>query len=217
MHLELRQKNISPYIIDGHIDISHLSYADDILLLADNLSSMERAFEALQASLSNIGLAIEPSKTEFMIVNQNEKTHSESLKVGSITLPKSDSLKYLGAHFGSSIRATRTLVINELKKKLRKTYGLLAKVKGQFDKYTLGKLYNSMFAPHVFFLTPFWKLFSSTEKKQIRVQFYQFAKFFIGIPLWFRNSYICKKYHVFDISEKMEELSARFENRCKKI
>jgi hypothetical protein len=120
------------------------------------------------------------------------KRRSESFKVGSITLPKSDSLKYLGAHFGSSITATRTLVINELKKKLRKTYGLLAKVKGQFGKYTLGK-YNSMFAPHVFFLNPFWKLFSLTEKKEIRVQFYRFAKYFIVIPLWFRNSYICKK------------------------
>jgi hypothetical protein len=72
--LRTATRNIPPYIIDGHIDNSHLSYADDILLLADKLSSMERAFEALQASLSTIGLAIEPSKTEFMIENQNEKT-----------------------------------------------------------------------------------------------------------------------------------------------
>ena len=68
--LRTATRNIPPYIIDGHIDISHLSYADDILLLADNLSSMERAFEALQASLSNISLAIEQSKIEFMIVTQ---------------------------------------------------------------------------------------------------------------------------------------------------
>ena len=49
-----------PYVIDSHIDNSHLSYADDILLLPVNLSSMKRAVKDLQDSLSKIGLSIKP-------------------------------------------------------------------------------------------------------------------------------------------------------------
>ena len=65
-----------------------------------------------------------------MIVNPCEKVQLESLKLSSIYVPRSDSIRYLGTPFDSSIRATCALVINELKKKLRKTYGMLKKLKG---------------------------------------------------------------------------------------
>ena len=60
-------------------------------------------------------------------------------------------------HLELGIRSTRQLIIFSLKEKLRKSYILLTKVKGQFDKKVHGWLYNAYFAPHVLFLAARFK------------------------------------------------------------
>ena len=84
-----------------------------------------------------------------------------------------DSINYPGLPFGPSTRATRDLVLSSVLEKLRKTYALLVRVKGHFDKQALAIIYNSMFAPHVFFIVPFLKFWSKSDKKRIRVYFFR--------------------------------------------
>ena len=81
--------------------------------------------------------------------------------------------------FGPTIKATRELVLSSVLGKLRKTYGLLVRVKGRFDKQTLAIIYNSMFAPHVFFILQLLKLLSKSDKKHIRVYFSGFLNIFV--------------------------------------
>ena len=163
--------------------------------LSDDLQGLQKAVDSVCAALNGIGLSVATSKTELLVFGSgSQQSPNAAIQVGPTTVFASSSLKYLGLPFGSSIKATRTLIINSLKEKLRKSYGLLARVKGQFDKRTLGRLYNSFFAPHVFFLIPVWRLFSQSERKQIRSTFFRFCKYFLCIPIWIRNSYISRRY-----------------------
>ena len=165
------------------IDINHFSHADDILLFSDNLIAMQNAINILHSNLREIGLEIEPSKTEFLVANSKCDIQYHSIRVGSLNIINKDSIDYLGLPFGLSIKAKRDLVLSFVLGKLRKTYGLLVRVKGRFDKQTITIIYNSMFAPHVFFIVPFLKFLSKSDKKRIRVYFFWFCKYFLGIPL----------------------------------
>ena len=76
---------LPPYVIDG-VDISHLSYADDILLFSDNLISIQNAINILHSHLREIGLEIEPTKTEFLVTGNNSDFQHHSIRVGSLNI-----------------------------------------------------------------------------------------------------------------------------------
>ena len=209
-------RRIPHFLIEPSIDASHLSYADDILLLSDNLQSLQAAVNSLYAGLSDIGLSVASAKTEFLVFGCHHPPDSK-IQVGPDSISATASLKYLGLAFGTSIRTTRSLTINVLREKLRKSYGRFSRVKGQFDKKTLGQLYNSFFAPHVFFLVPLWKFFTTSERQQIRSVFFKFCKYFLRVPIWSRNSYISKRYGVFEICDKMDVLEGRFRQRSESV
>jgi len=78
-------------------------YADDILLLSDNLQSLQAAINSLYAGLSDTGLSV--ASAEFLIFVCHYPLDSK-IQIGPDLIFASAFLKYLGLAFGSSIRAT---------------------------------------------------------------------------------------------------------------
>ena len=74
-------------MIDG-VDISDLSYANDILLFLDNLISMQTAINIWHSHLRETGLEIEPTKTEFPVANNNMDFQHHLTRVGSLNILK---------------------------------------------------------------------------------------------------------------------------------
>jgi hypothetical protein len=111
------------------------------------------------------------------------------------------SLKYLELSYGTSIRATRSFIIKALKEKLRKSYGLLSRVKVNSIRKHLVVFITSFFAPNVFFLVHIWKFFTASERKQIRSLFFRFCKNLLRIPIWTRNRYISRHYSLRNLRE----------------
>ena len=103
---------------------------------------MQNAIKILHSHLLEIGLEIEPSKTEFLVTNSKSDIQHHSIRVGSLNILNKDSINYPGLPFGPSFKATRELVLLSVLGKLRKTYGLLVRMKGRFDKQTLAIIYN---------------------------------------------------------------------------
>ena len=91
----------------------------------------------LHSHLREIGLEIELSKTELLVSNSKSDIQHHSIRVGSLNIIDKDFINYLGLPFGPSIKAMWELVLSSVLGKLRKTYGLLVRVKGRFDKLTL--------------------------------------------------------------------------------
>ena len=58
---------IPHFLIEPSIDASHLSCADDILLLSDNFRPLQAAVNSLYAGLSDTELAVTSAKTEFLV------------------------------------------------------------------------------------------------------------------------------------------------------
>ena len=109
------------------------------------------------------------------------------------------------------------LYLSSVLGKTRKTYCLLVRVKGHLDKRTLAIIYGSMFAPNVFFVVLFLKFLSKSDKKRIRMYSFRFCKYFLGIPLWFKNRYIIRKFRIFDFTVKIGQQYDWFHRRSSEI
>ena len=103
------------------------------------------------AQLNFKGLTIAPSKTKFLIFGIKRQIRgplSINIEGG---VPKEKSLVHLNLHYGKTLRDIKHLIIHSLKEKIRTTHGAFARVKNQFDRRTLGHLYNAFFVPNIFF------------------------------------------------------------------
>ena len=88
-------RQIPPYLIEPYIDASHLSYADDILLLADNLRALQNAVDVVSSGLKEIGLSVATSRTEFLVF-ELDIASNDTVYVGPATISSSSSFRYLG-------------------------------------------------------------------------------------------------------------------------
>ena len=96
-------RQIPPYLTEQYIDASHLSYADDILLLDNNLGVLQNATDVVYSRLKEIGLSVATSRKEFLVF-EKEMASNDRIQVGFTTISSSSSFRYLGLPFGTSIR-----------------------------------------------------------------------------------------------------------------
>jgi hypothetical protein len=90
---------------------------------------------SLYAGLFDIRMYVASARTEFIVFGCPPPPDSE-IQVGPDSIFATASPMYLGLEFETSIRETRSLTTNVSREKLRKFYGLLCRVKGQFEKKT---------------------------------------------------------------------------------
>ena len=82
------------------LHITDADFADDIALLADNLTNAQALLSALESAANCTGLYLNESKTECMPVNI--RTHIEMKTLANNTLKYVDDYKYLGSHIRNS-------------------------------------------------------------------------------------------------------------------
>ena len=63
------------YFLDG-VDLSFISYADNLLLLSSSLSLLQENLEMLVNLYKDIGLRVNISKTEFVVFNGTDSTRT---------------------------------------------------------------------------------------------------------------------------------------------
>ncbi|NQZ52225.1 MAG: reverse transcriptase family protein [Moritella sp.] len=129
--------------------ISHLLWADDLVLLALDEPTLQSTLDVLTNFCDSWGLQINPKKTKILIFNKSGKLikPSTNLRIGDETIESTNRYCYLGIVFTPS--GSFTTAINELKKKaLRATFALKKFINHKFISVsTIFKLFDALIIP----------------------------------------------------------------------
>ena len=95
--------------------VSHLLWADDLVLLAQDQESLQRLLDSLEVFCSNLGLTVNIQKTAIMVFNKASARLkvSETFTYNGTTVPSTKSYCYLGVVFslnGSFTMNTKNLI-----------------------------------------------------------------------------------------------------------
>ena len=94
-----RRSQTSECVRIGSFKISRLLFADDLVLLADSESGLQRALDGFAAACDYAGMKISTAKTE--VLHLSRKPVQCSLQVGGVKLKQVEKFKYLGVAFTS--------------------------------------------------------------------------------------------------------------------
>jgi len=84
---------------DGELLVSHLMYADDIVLLGDSPTDLQQLLDALSGFCAALGLDISLAKTHVMCFGLPVAAPPPAFTYAGRTLPHTDSYKYLVTTF----------------------------------------------------------------------------------------------------------------------
>jgi hypothetical protein len=74
-----------------------LAYADDVIIVGENIDTIQRNTRALLDASKNVGLEVNPEKTKYMLVSRcQEAGQWQSIKIGNSSFQCVVMLKYLG-------------------------------------------------------------------------------------------------------------------------
>ena len=77
--------------------ITDLDYADDIVLLSDQIINADILLQSLETAAHKVGLTLNSPTTEYMLLNQ-ESTRKEIHTLNRASLNTVDDFKYLGSN-----------------------------------------------------------------------------------------------------------------------
>lgn len=193
------QKLVQMSCIFRGLDVTLLNYADDIFNLSRCLSRIEENFQILDDAYREIGLSFNASKSEIVAFNRrNADCIDLAVKFGAQEVPLSDSIMYLGMPIGHNMASTRARQISNFAEKARKAYGALSSTKAKYNRQIRARLYNALVIPHFLALSPFWHIFSVSDKRNLRSLFYKYAKFLLNTPPWVKNSKMSARFGITD-------------------
>jgi phosphopantetheine adenylyltransferase len=70
--------NVSEGIELGQITIGPIAYADDIVLLGDNIETIKSLGKKLVKTAEKVGLTVNDDKTEYLIVSRNNRNMKQN-------------------------------------------------------------------------------------------------------------------------------------------
>ena len=131
--------------------ISHLLWADDLVLLAIDQRSLQVLIDKVHQFCEQWGLSVNISKTAIMVFNKTGRQLQEShgFKYGAITIHSARTYCYLGIVFNLS--GSTTAATDELRKKGLKAYFALKSVicLGELSTISVFKLFDALILPVV--------------------------------------------------------------------
>jgi len=194
-----QSKSLMTYILRG-VDLSLIGYADDVLNLSRFLQGLEDNFTRLQQEYAQIGLQFNADKSEVLLFNSKSDA-GRSITLGVSTVGLAGGIVYLGLPIGRSILETRRLLLSHFQKRVSFTYSRIVANKRKFDRRLLARVYNAMVLPHYLYLSPFWRIFTATDRLKLRSVYYKYAKFLLRLPPWTSNRYVSHRYGIMNPEE----------------
>uniref|UniRef100_A0A8D8Q4X5 Craniofacial development protein 2 n=1 Tax=Cacopsylla melanoneura TaxID=428564 RepID=A0A8D8Q4X5_9HEMI len=150
--------------------LNNIRYADDTIVLADNLRGLQELVNKIAAVSREYGLEINSKKTKFMIVSKT-KIQNVSLSVNNEPLERVAQTTYLGTNINENWEAAQEIRIR------------IAKAKAAFNK--MGNLFRS----HDI----------SLQTKERLLKCYIFSVLLYGVEAWTLNEETIGKIEAFEM------------------
>ena len=185
--------------VDGEM-LSHLRFADDIVLMGDNLKTIGTMLAELDAACKEVGLNINFGKTQFM----TNLVPSENLKVDDKEITLVHKYKYLG----HEIQIARDNQTTELQRRITlawAAYGALSDIfKSSIPNHLKKKTFDQCILPVMTYGAETLSLTQATATK-LRVAQRRMERSMLGLTLRdrVRNEEIRRRTGVTDVIERI--------------
>ncbi len=149
--------------------LSHLLYADDLLLISTSQSGLQRCLDKIQAYFSRSKLSVNLKKSNIMVFNKTGKIPKHLLfRIGKDQVDFATRYKYLGTLLSSS--GSYKPAIENLNEKSRKAYfSLLTILKNiDFDQGVCLKIFDTAIKPILTYNSEIWTQLSPQQIKIFR-------------------------------------------------
>ena len=138
-----------------------VTYADDtnVVVCADNMedlkSKMEQVCDAMARFSSDNGLSLNPTKTEYMLVQRKSAlAENFSMTFGGTEIQESTSIKFLGIHLSKDLQGRGHL--DSLKLGINGKIAVIRKLRHYFPRRTLYRLIEANISSRLFYAIECW-------------------------------------------------------------
>ena len=136
----------------------------------------------------------------MFLFNSKESEHAP-VRLGDVEVELVNSIVYLGLPFGSSITETLWLLMVHFHKRVSYIYSRIIANKQKFEHQIQSRLDSAMVLPHLLYLSPCWRIFTLSDRRNLRATYYRFAKFLLRVPPWTSNRYMSRRFNI--ITQRM--------------
>lgn len=140
----------------GNDRLTHLRYADDVVLLGINGREVEKMMNQLRVISEKNGLKINAEKTKVMYNKYVEKT--DEIKINNVAIETVDAFIYLG----HNIIANNDMK-NEVKRSIQRIWAAIDKLKNLLEERKIPmclkrKVFNQCVLPVMVYVTETWSI-----------------------------------------------------------
>ena len=111
------QAQVATSCVSKGIDVSLITYADDLLNLNRSADRLSKNFDVLSRAYNKIGLSFNVSKSAILFFNA--RYYEKEIPLGDSAVKPCDSITYLGLPIGRSLYSTGTLLVRHVEAKIR--------------------------------------------------------------------------------------------------
>ena len=156
----------------NNVPISHLFWADDLVLISRTASGLQKLLDVLHGFSSEWDLTVNTTKTAVMVFNHSGRKlkESEQFLYGSEVVPSTKHYQYLGMVF--SLNGSTKAAQQQLKAKSTRSIFSLKKILdlNSVSKQAALKLFDALVAPVAGYASPIWLPGSELIKSALNEQ-----------------------------------------------
>lgn len=192
------------------INISLLSFADDLVVFGRTQQELERNMNILNRELKKRGMTINSKKTKTMVLSRETKQHS--IRLGKDTLEQVEVYKYLGVMIKSN--GSQKEEINHRIGKANKVYSQLGNAfvnKRELTAKTKMSIFNSIYCPTLMYGSESWTL-DSSDKSRLQAAEMKYLRRTVGKTKrdMIRNTRIREQVKAESLEHKIERNQLRW-------
>ena len=154
----------------GRLEVAALAYADDVVLLADDMASLEEAFTSFMSTAERVGLKVNSTKTKVMHIERGAVHLPGYERISDMNIERVNKFTYLGSTLSPNNDINQEVEVR-ISAATRAFYGLKELFTSRIlSRKTKSQLYSTMVRPVLMYGAESWSPTQLIETKLLRFE-----------------------------------------------